>query len=82
MKAVQTRCPQKALAVWCWLRLRLKAVRSIATCKRPAPRSLSREIIVSQLAIHRETGCVHRISCVTIGIQLSGLQLLGGYRFV
>lgn len=40
MKAVQTRCPQKALAVWCWLRLRLKAVRSFATCKRPAPRSL------------------------------------------
>ena len=45
MKAVQTRCPQKALAVWCWLRLRLKAVQSLATSKRPAPRSLHAKLV-------------------------------------
>ena len=63
MKAVQTRCPQKALAVLRCFHRWLKPSKPFATCKRPALRSLLLGIIVSEPSIRRETGCVHGPAC-------------------
>ncbi len=55
MKAVQTRCPQKALAVWRWAYPGIKAEGRLAIRKRPVLPGLS-----AALRLHRLESRLHR----------------------